>query len=340
MAAINFHDYGESSRGGTLAAALNWGGAFLSILMIAGLATWGWKLWVRDVTGVPVVRALEGPMRVAPEEPGGLASNYQGLTVNRIAEERVVAPSDQVVLAPQPTTLNEDEDLAMAELPPMEDEIPSNSGATLLADTVAVPEIGEALSITNEGLAQVETRAREGLVQIEEAAEDVLASVLPDTASSDVVLPEESGLSATDLAVQLALGGGTAQPEPSEARLETASVPFTSPRPQIRPANLRLVSAPAPQNGEIDASAIPAGTRLVQLGAYSDATVARVEWDNRMARFGDYMVGKDRVIQEAETGGQPFFRLRAMGFTDLADARRFCAVLVADGTNCIPVVHE
>ena len=59
-----------------------------------------------------------------------------------------------------------------------------------------------------------------------------------------------------------------------------------------------------------------------------------------MARFGDYMVGKDRVIQEAETGGQPFYRLRAMGFTDLADARRFCAVLVADGTNCIPVVHE
>jgi len=329
MAAIHFHDYGESSRGGTLAAALNWGGAFLSILLIAGLATWGWKLWVRDVTGVPVVRALEGPMRVAPEEPGGLASNYQGLTVNRIAEERVVAPSDQVVLAPQPTTLDEDEDLAMADLPPMEDTIPIDDDVALLAEDSAVPEIGEALTIANDGL-----------VRIEEAADDVLASVLPDTASSDIVLPETAELSATDLAVQLALGASGSQPEPSQARLETASVPFTSPRPQIRPANLRLVSAPAPTNGEVDATAIPVGTRLVQLGAYSDPAVARVEWDNRMARFGDYMVGKDRVIQEAETGGQPFYRLRAMGFTDLADARRFCAVLVADGTNCIPVVHE
>ncbi|CAN0602350.1 unnamed protein product [Ectocarpus sp. 12 AP-2014] len=59
-----------------------------------------------------------------------------------------------------------------------------------------------------------------------------------------------------------------------------------------------------------------------------------------MAQFGDYMVGKEPVVQEAKTGGRAFYRLRAAGFTDLADARRFCAVLVADGANCIPVVQE
>ncbi len=329
MAAIHFHDYGDSTRGSTLAAALNWAGAFLSILLIAGLATWGWKLWVRDVTGVPVVRALEGPMRVAPDEPGGLASNYQGLTVNRIAEERIVAPSDQVVLAPQPTTLDEDEDLAMAALPPMDDDVPTNTSSTIFDETSAVPEIGEALTLSADAMAQIEDDATE-----------VLASVLPDTVSSDVILPEEGELSATDLAVQLALGNGDARPDPSEARLVNASVPLTSPRPLVRPANLQLVSAPALANGEVEPAAIPPGTRLVQLGAYADPAVARVEWDNRLARFGDYMVGKERVVQEAETGGQPFYRLRAMGFTDLADARRFCAVLVADGSNCIPVVHE
>lgn len=329
MAAIQFHDYGYPPRGGGMAAALNWAGAFLSILLIAGLATWGWKLWVRDVTGVPVVRALEGPMRVAPEEPGGLASNYQGLTVNRIAEERVVAPSDQVVLAPQPTTLNEDEDLAMADLPPMDDDaVPGDASVTVFDENSALPDIGEPLTITGSALAQIEEATR------------ALASVLPDTASGDAVLPEEGTLSATDLAVQLALGNDVTRPDPSSARLVTASVPVTTPRPLVRPANLRLVSVPVAVDGEVDVSAIPAGTRLVQLGAYADADVARVEWDNRLARFGDYMVGKDRVVQEAETGGQPFYRLRAMGFTDLADARRFCAVLVAEGTNCIPVVHE
>ena len=53
MAAINFDDYGGESDSGTLQLIINWAGAFLSVLLIVGLATWGWKLWQRDVTGVP-----------------------------------------------------------------------------------------------------------------------------------------------------------------------------------------------------------------------------------------------------------------------------------------------
>ena len=49
------------------------------------------------------------------------------------------------------------------------------------------------------------------------------------------------------------------------------------------------------------------------------------------------MEGKRRVIQEASRGGRTFYRLRAMGFEDLSDARRFCAVLLADNADCIPV---
>ena len=328
MAAINYGDYGDSPGGGSFAAALNWAGAFLSILLIAGLATWGWKLWVRDVTGVPVVRALEGPMRVAPEEPGGLASNYQGLTVNRIAEERVeVTPSEQVVLAPEPVGLDAEEDLAMAALPAVEDEVAS---IVQTEEITAAPAIEDALAPIDDQV-----------VILEEDAE--LTPVLPDQASSEAVLPEPSAPSATDLAVQLALGGGEARPEAPEAKIIAAAhVPVVTPRPLVRPTNLRTVAAPAvlATDGEVDPASIPAGTRLVQLGAYADRDVARVEWDNRMARFGDYMVGKSRVVQEAQTGGRAFYRLRAMGFDDLSDARRFCAVLVADGTNCIPVVHE
>ena len=54
--------------------------------------------------------------------------------------------------------------------------------------------------------------------------------------------------------------------------------------------------------------------------------------------FSDYMNGKDRLIQRAESGGRTFYRLRAMGFDDLADARRFCSALVAEEAACIPVV--
>jgi hypothetical protein len=333
MAAINYDDYGSGTRGGSLTAVLNWAGAFLSVLLIAGLATWGWKLWVRDVTGVPVVRALEGPMRVAPEEPGGLASNYQGLTVNRIAEEQAqAAPADQVVLAPEPTILNEDEDLAMAALPSVEDEPIVPAGELL-----ATPDIGEPLVVVNDS---------DGLVPFDnvDPADEALASVLPDMATPETVLPEETTLSATDLAVQLALGVGTAdRPDPSEARIVAAAhVPVVTPRPLVRPANLRVVSAPAVNvpAGEVDPATIPAGTRLVQLGAFANQDLARAEWQIRLGKFGDYMVGKSAVLQEAETGGRAFYRLRAMGFDDLSEARRFCAVLVAEGANCIPVVHD
>jgi len=44
------------------------------------------------------------------------------------------------------------------------------------------------------------------------------------------------------------------------------------------------------------------------------------------------------VIQRAESGGRIFYRLRAMGFDDLSDARRFCSAFIAENTECIPVV--
>ena len=54
-------------------------------------------------------------MRVAAEDPGGMASEYQGLAVNRIAEEREEELVDRVVLAPAPAALNESEDLPASE---------------------------------------------------------------------------------------------------------------------------------------------------------------------------------------------------------------------------------
>jgi hypothetical protein len=346
MAALHFDDYGGEPEGGTFAAILNWGGALLSILLIAGLATWGWKLWVRDVSGVPVVRALEGPMRVAPADPGGVASEYQGLTVNRIAEQRVEEVlTEQVVLAPQPTTLDEGEDLAMADLPP----VPVEDPAPVFEDTTAA-----LVEAPAQGLDDAPAMASAApLLEDEEflplaAEEGSLANpeissltMEEDDAATVAAQQSPSEPTATDLAVALALG---LKPDEPVQKIEAAAnVPTISPRPQIRPANLQLVSAPQAQNdetGAIVAATVPSGTRLVQLGAYGSKEVAQVEWRNAMAQFGDYMVGKEPIVQEAQTGGRSFYRLRASGFTDLADARRFCAVLVADGANCIPVVQE
>ena len=300
MAAINFNEMGDRD-GGSLTAAINWAGAFLSVLLIVGLAAWGWKLWQRDVTGIPVVRALEGPMRTTPADPGGLANDYQGLAVNRIAEERATELADRVVLAPAPATLNEDEDLAMADLAPALEE------ALAVVEVAPAPDLGEAVA-----------------------------------APAPAVI--ENAPSATDLAVAAALADAGALIEAEPVSLVSAGpgVPAATPRPLVRPEGRRVASLNVVNDvtGAIDPATIPPGTRLVQLGAYGSEDVAKAEWANAIANFGDYMVGKERVVQQAETGGRTFWRLRALGFADLSDARRFCAVLVSDGANCIPVVQE
>ena len=115
-------------------------------------------------------------------------------------------------------------------------------------------------------------------------------------------------------------------------------------RPKNRPRTLSVaVATPAPTATvaaaiDVDAKTLPAGTRLAQLGAFESAEIAQEQWGVISARFGDYFEGKKRIIQRAKSGGRTFYRLRAMGFSDIADARRFCSTLVASNADCIPVV--
>ena len=112
MADFTFHQGSQSHWGNEPVAEhtrfadwLNWAGAGLSVALIAGLGIWGWQLMQRDVSGVPVVRALEGPMRIAPEDPGRARPEHPGSAVNRIAAagtaEPPVAP---IALSPAPAT--------------------------------------------------------------------------------------------------------------------------------------------------------------------------------------------------------------------------------------------
>lgn len=312
MADWNYDDFELSSPDeGEVARWINWVGAAMSLLLIAGLAVWGWKLMVRDVTGVPVVRAMDTPMRVAPGDPGGEAAEYQGLAVNSIAAESIQnSRVDAVTLAPPSSGLS-DEDQAMAALAPAEEE-------TL----AAVPE--DAVEVTPA---------------------PVFGSEMTPAVAVEPEPTKEP--SATDLAVAAALAGiDTLEPTPAVLLSDDlgGAGPVRSPRPSGRPAGLRTASLTPTVDpaimGEVDPATIPPGTWVVQLGAYSTPEIARLEWANALSLFGDYMAGKERIVQRAETGGRAFWRLRAHGFADLADARRFCAVLSAEGANCIPAEHR
>jgi hypothetical protein len=281
---------------------------------MTGLAVWGYQLLMRDVTGVPVVRALEGPMRVAPDDPGGEQADYQGLSVTQVAVDGAVeVPIERVVLAPAPVRL-EDEDQPVAAL------IPDTPSAT--------PESTE--------VAQARPKSA-----IELALAEALGQTVEDVTHTGAKAATEGNTLPT---VETSSGGESA----SIIEASVAGV-AQSPRPAARPAKIQnavamstSASAAEPLSGEVEVppDQVPAGTRLVQLGAYPSVEGAREAWAGLEKSFGDYFAGKNRVVEEAAAGGSTFYRLRAMGFEDLSDARRFCSVLVADSANCIPVIRR
>ncbi|MCT2540771.1 SPOR domain-containing protein [Sedimentimonas flavescens] len=330
MASIHYRDGGaygygnsggyDSHRGNSAAAPsgsgwVQYAGAITSVALILGVVVWGYRLAVRDVTGVPVIRAMQGPARIAPEDPGGDLARHVGLSVNAVAGTGVAAPApERVALAPEVTGLT-DEDTPMADV-------------KLLAEAPKAPAIQELTP----------TPAAFPVPDMTPAAKPVAEAPVEAPVDADVA----------------ALAPEAAEPEaPAEVVSVLADAPGlkTSPRPVRRPevemSNDALAAAlTAEISGkasvmptvELEPDSLPTGTRLVQLGAFDSPQQARLEWDRVSNRFGALMEGKKRVVQEASSGGRTFYRLRVQGFDDVDDARRFCAALVAESTNCIPAL--
>jgi hypothetical protein len=107
----------QSLAGGWPAAVARWAGAGISLALVTTLVVWGYRTAVRDPSQVPVIRAMDGPMRSQPEIAGGTEAAHQGLEVSRVLEGAPEAGEAEATLAPPPADLT-DEDLPQADLLP------------------------------------------------------------------------------------------------------------------------------------------------------------------------------------------------------------------------------
>jgi SPOR domain len=293
-------------------------GAVSSLALVIGLGYWGYRLAVRDVMGVPVIRALDGPMRITPEDPGGEIADNQGLAVNDVAAAGVATPlPDKLILAPRPVDLAEEDTAGLAGLAPLE---------TTPAAAPLAPE--------GRDLALAAAPQTESASPTEVAVDAAIAEALGLVPDATAVADEEPAALMIEGPV---LEDLAADPLPEGAMA-------ASPRPRSRPSASTLTdeAAAVPPEvlgalAEVDPATIPVGTRLVQFGAFTTADEARAEWVRLQGNFGELMSNKGLVVQPATSGGRTFYRLRAQGFDDEDDARRFCAAFVAQGLTCIPV---
>ena len=320
----------SSSAAYSLGTLTNYAGAVVSLGLMVGIGVWGYKVVARDVSGVPVVRAASNePMRMAPEKPGGQLAAHQGLSVNEVmAKGGAEKPAERLVLAPKPVDLTE-EDQPLAGIVAPSPVVRSEAGVSL-EESDAEPLTPQMASI--RALAEA---LADGVAPL--AAQEAQVETVTPVA---VVVPAEPVTAVIEAVPEVAAVENNAVAEPVKASLVSTSL-----RPKLRPAAFKAV-APAATEAAVmaaltnEAGSIPVGTRLVQLGAFDSAEVAGREWERLGTKFGEYMDGKERVIQRAESGGRVFYRLRAMGFADLSDSRRFCAALMAERADCIPVVSK
>ncbi|MCV6596623.1 MAG: SPOR domain-containing protein, partial [Mangrovicoccus sp.] len=234
----------------------------------------------RDTRTVPVIRAMEGPARLAPADPGGFRAAHTGYSVNEIAAETPRIPvADEVAIAPAPTAVEQNDAPVMRPGAAPDREVMRNSVDRALFDALGL----------ESGTAPSEPAPVQGIERRPE--------------------PRPTGL-----------GEQVSRSAPNN------SLPFAA-------------STTSPVNAApIEARDIPPNTRLAQLGAFATEAEARQEWTRLANGFGPYFAGKRPVYEENTASGQSVWRLRAHGFDDLAESRRFCEVLLAGQAECIPVL--
>lgn len=327
MADVDFDDFdgahdgrwhGVSNGQGRLTHLVHLAGAACSVALVIGLGVWGYKLAVRDVNGVPVVRAIEGPMRIAPENPGGTIADHQGLAVNMVAALGTAAPPpDRLVLAPRPVELSYEDTPGLAAAgAPQPVQVAAQVGGTMPTPQLAAPQ---------PAVLPAAPIAPENTGPDPDAVAQALAEALATPLDEDVAPEEAAALASADTPASgirpraRPVAPGAAQPA------------------AVEPVSLTDPTLATPAATEVDPSMIPAGTRLVQLGAFDTPEMARAEWAKLTNQFGPLMAGKALVVQAAESGGRTFFRLRAHGFADETEARGFCTTMLEQNASCIPV---
>lgn len=309
------HGPQQGSAGLRPRAVLHAAGAVISLVLVAAAGMWTWQMIQRDVSGVPVVRALEGPHRLAPEDPGGRQAAFQGLSINELVGTGESAGADEITLAPSGPGLGA-QDIAPA-------ASGSGGGATSPAQTAPSDMLrGDDSLAVPVALQRDLPQAAEPLGFNAPNRSAVTRSPRPPARGADLAARVSSSPSRSGAASSSGTSGSVGQDDDLASAIASSVAQGLGTR----------------QGLDIDPASIGPGTRLVQLGAYESVAAAQGAWDNLARRFAPLLEDRGRVIEAAHSGGSVFYRLRAHGFEDERDARRFCAALVDGQVDCIPVL--
>ena len=286
------------------AAYLNVVGAIISLMVFLGVVGWGAKMILRDSSGAPVVQALDGPIRISPEDPGGVMASHQGLTVNEVASSQKKLPlEDQIQLAPRAINLQpEDQTISLL----LASKASLKDASLLRPDSQGISESQVEFSITN----------------------------VNGDSSNKMLLPPIPAIPKVNIEILI-----VKEDFPADSSLVSSDIgsgPTKSPRPRTR--SLGSIVSIAPKSVTVAPQAISQEKPMAQLGAFGSKSIAMQAWSDLLQIHGDYLTGKKHIILRAAVGGGTIYRLRVNGFLNMAAAKHFCKVLNRQNTECYSVM--
>lgn len=315
-----------------------WGLRLFLLLMLTGGSAWGWQTYGEgimtlmggDEGGVPLVRAAPGPVKVRPENPGGLrVPDRDKLVYDRIqggnggseaprGPERLLPPPEQPLPKPGSQTAAKTESQPQAAAPAVPEKVlpkakPAEKKPTPKTKPVAKVPTGKDVATAKRPLPPPPPAAPPKAA----SPKFSLAKQTPKKEEAKPTAPakKEAMVKTAPTAKPKTPAPAAAPPAPAAAPTETARV---TPAPVRKP--------------------IPRGRAfLVQLAAARSRAGAEGEWNRLRAKNLDLLGDLRLTVTKADLGPEKgiFYRLRAGPLADEPSARRLCSRLSSRQVGCL-----
>ena len=283
-------------------------GAVISLNLILWAGYWTYNIISRDINGIPIVAAQPGPLRVAPDTPGGIEAENIELAVTKIASQELPPNPKAVELAPSTEKLTPD-------------------------DLTIFQAIRQKKIIDRQ--AALNNQIHLGVIEPNLSKEISLEPVNTVTNTANYSITEnQSELVAAALALAL---------KPSADNLIGSAVAqnkFKQIKPRLRPGSLLEVRVSTTETVMRPALAsVETGLAVVQFGTFATETVAFEEWDRLSKNLSVILDGRPKYVERIKRNGNEIYRLRLGGFVNIDDASRFCSAVISQ-ENCVPVIAK
>jgi len=285
-------------------------GAIISVNLMLWAGYWAYNVISRDINGIPIVAAQPGPLRIAPDIPGGIEAENIELAVTKIASQELPPNPQAVELAPRTAKL-EDGDITIYQ---------ALKQKRLIDNHTIKNQQGHNKLIEAELFKEVSFGAKK------------TASV----SANYTIVDNQSELVAAALALALKPSG---QSVVNNAISENLNSRIIKPRP--RPGSLLVKSSLFKDpNAILPALAIvERGLAVVQFGTFDTEEVAFAEWGRLSKNLAVILDNRPKYVERIQRNGNEIYRLRLGGFVNLDDANRFCFAVISE-ENCVPVIAK